>query len=101
MYELTYKKTQKKLEGYADADWWPRSYTGYIFLLGGSALSLEARKQRTVALSSTEAEYMALWEGAKQVIYLRCFLQQLGVEPSQVLLYDGNHGAGDLVKNPV
>ena len=43
-YGLTYKKTQKKLEGYADADWGGdlgdrRSYTGYVFLLAGASIS--------------------------------------------------------------
>lgn len=56
---------------YADADWGncgldSRSYTGYTFIMSGGAVSWESRKQQTVALSSTEAEYMVLTEATKQ-----------------------------------
>jgi hypothetical protein len=60
-----FEKSGQELVGYADADWGAtiddrRSYTGYVFNFGNSAVSWESRKQRTVAMSSTEAEYMAL-----------------------------------------
>ena len=53
---------------------------GYVFLLAGAATIYEARKQWTVTLSNIEAEFMA--EGVKDAIYLRSFLQELGVESS-------------------
>lgn len=61
-YCLKYSKERADLEGYVDADWASdttdrRSYTGYCFLKSGSAISWESKKQRTVALSSCEAEY--------------------------------------------
>lgn len=61
---LCFKRTNGDLTGYADADWANclddrRSYTGYVFTLFDSIISWESRKQRTTALSSTEAEYMA------------------------------------------
>lgn len=48
-----------------------RSYTDYAFIFGNGAVSWEAKKQRTDALSSTESEYMAMAEGAKEAIYLQ------------------------------
>ena len=83
-YGIEYEKTGLPLFGVVDADWASdavdrRSYSGYAFILAGSVVSWEARKQRTVALSSTEAEYMALSEATKEAIYLRNLLRDLGV----------------------
>ncbi|KAG5872373.1 hypothetical protein JTB14_018025 [Gonioctena quinquepunctata] len=56
---LIFQRTGIPLTGFADANWGAciqdrRSYTGYIFKMAGAAVSWESRKQRTVALSSTE-----------------------------------------------
>ena len=66
---LTYVKSKKPLEAYVDADWGNciedrHSYTGYVLKYAGAAVSWQSSKQRSVALSTTEAEYMALCEGA-------------------------------------
>ncbi|XP_063808515.1 uncharacterized protein LOC135011271 [Pseudophryne corroboree] len=58
------------LEVFCDAYWGSdeddsRSYMGYLFILGGTAISLASRKQPTIALSTTEVEYMALTATAK------------------------------------
>ena len=105
-YGLIFNRTNKKLEGFVDADWAGcpddrKSYTGYVFILAGAAVSWEARKQRTVAFSSTEAEYMALSEGTKEAIYLQNFIQELGIESSRTVIYNDNQGACQLIKNPV
>ena len=55
---------QFDLVGYSDADWASdintrRSTTGYLFMMAGGAISWKSRLQPTVALSSSEAEYMA------------------------------------------
>ena len=104
---LKYQKTGKPLHGYVDADWANctidrRSYTGYTFILGGCPISWEARKQRTVALSSTEAEYMALSESSKEASYLKRFLENAGVNNLiQVRIFCDNNGARKLAENPV
>lgn len=59
--KLQFHKGQINIKGYADADFGNsiidrRSFTGYVFMMGGGPISWEARKQRTVALSITEAE---------------------------------------------
>ncbi|XP_073962727.1 UDP-galactose 4'-epimerase isoform X2 [Choristoneura fumiferana] len=80
-YSIIYRKTGKPLMGYTDADWANctsdrRSYTGYCFKLADGPVSWASKKQPTVALSSTEAEYMALTEAAKEATYLRRFIAQ-------------------------
>lgn len=104
---LTYRRSQPALTGYVDADWGNcteerRSYTGYVFIVAGGAVTWESRKQRTVALSSTEAEYMGIAEAVKEVIYLRRFLIELGSDDlAAATLFSDNMGAQKLVANPV
>ena len=79
---ITYGCGGSSIIGFSDSDWGNcltdrRSYTGYIFMYNGGAVSWESRKQRTVALSSTEAEYMALTEASKEAIHLKGLLKFL------------------------
>ena len=55
----------------------------YVAILGGGAIAWSSKKQQTIALSTTEAEYMALTEGAK-LIWLWHFIQELGIDQSQL-----------------
>lgn len=69
-YGLIVHKSDIDLHGFADPDWVSdkhdrKSYTGYIFKLFGSSI------QKTVTLFSTETEYMAIAEAAKEIIYLK------------------------------
>ena len=104
---ITYKKSSSKLEGFVDADWAActhdrRSYTGFVFTLANGAVTWEVKKQRTVALSTTEAEYMGLTEAAKEAIYLHRFLKQVEIGNKEVIqIYNDNQGAQKLAKNPV
>ena len=79
---MKYKRTEKPFICYVDADWAGsidnrRSYTGDVFILTGAAVTWEARKQATVALSSREVEHMALSEASKETIYVRNVLEEL------------------------
>lgn len=81
-YCLKYSKGRAEITGFVDADWASdtidrRSYTGFCFLKSGSAISWESKKQRTVALSSCEAEYMALSEAGREAIYLQNLEREL------------------------
>ena len=107
-FTLVYRKGQKSLEGYSDADWGAnpddrRSTTGYLFTLSGSCISWNSCKQPTVALSSTEAEYMALSQATKEAIWLKWLLEELGFHtPSQAsIIHSDNQGCIALGKNPV
>jgi hypothetical protein len=59
------------LKGYCDADWAGdasdrRSTTGYVFMLGNAAISWNSKRQPTIALSTTEAEYMAASQSCRE-----------------------------------
>jgi len=69
--------------------------------VSGGAVSLESRKQRTVALSSTEAEYMALSEATKDALYMSGLLGNLGLALTNVVIKNDNIGAQRLATNPV
>ncbi|CAI7864288.1 unnamed protein product [Closterium sp. NIES-53] len=76
------------------------SIGGYVCLFGGGAVSWRSKKQNEVGQSSCETEYMALHHGAKEVVWLRRLLEEIGVcqkEPT-VILCD-NESAVKLAKN--
>ena len=106
-YVLRFTSDTETLKGYVDADWGNcavdrRSYTGYAFILGGAAISWELRKQRTVALSTTEAEYMAITDAVKETIFLQGFLTEMEFgDLKEIPLYNDNQGAGRLAQDHI
>ncbi|GJR37376.1 retrovirus-related pol polyprotein from transposon TNT 1-94 [Tanacetum coccineum] len=78
-----------------------RSITGYAFLVHGCVVSWKAALQHVVALSTTEAEYMALTEAVKEAIWLRGLLEELGIELNTVAVNCDNQGAIHLSRNHV
>ena len=72
-YKIQYQGAGNSgLIGYSDADWGEnrdnrRSTTGFVFLMAEGAVTWTSRMQKTVACSSTEAEYMALSEACSEV----------------------------------
>ena len=79
-----------------------RSTTGYVFKVFGGAVAWRSRRQPTVALSTTEAEYMASSDASRQAIWIRLFLDNLGLglgdQPLQIY---NDSGTIALAKNPV
>jgi len=111
-YELYYSKCDDGLAliGYSDADWAScvddrRSTTGYCFSLTrfGPLISWKSRKQPTVALSSCEAEYIALAATVQEGLHLVQLLNDVdgGHQYSPVTVYEDNQGAIALCQNPV
>ena len=86
--------------GYTDASFQTdrddsKSQSGFVFTLNGGAVSWKSSKQETVADSTTEAEYIAASEAAKEGVWIRNFLIELGVFPnasSPLNLYCDNNG---------
>jgi hypothetical protein len=65
-------------------------------------ISWESKKQKTVALSSTEAEYMSLTESCKEAIYLQKLIGELNLcESLKTNIYVDNNGALKLAENAV
>ena len=93
--------------GYSDADWGSgedrKSIGGFVFLLNGGAISWTSKKQSSIALSTTEAEYMAMTQAAKEILWLRVLLDELGAFNHITLmskLNGDNQGALALARNP-
>ncbi|KAH9699499.1 hypothetical protein KPL71_024377 [Citrus sinensis] len=67
-----------------------RSTTGYVFTLGGGSVSWRSILQSTIALSTTEAEYMAATEAVKEAIWLKGLLGDLGVIQENITVFCDN-----------
>ena len=100
-YMLVYQADSVVPIGYTDSDFQSdrdsrKSTSGYVFTLGGGAISWRSIKQSCIADSTMEAEYVAASEAAKEAVWLRNFLMDLGVVPSAqpaMTLYCDNSGA--------
>lgn len=96
----------KPLIVYSDADWGNdindrRSITGCILQVFGSTVMWLTRKQQTVALSSTEAEFIALCTAACEGIWLRRVLADLGViVEGPVTYFEDNQSCIKVVEEP-
>ena len=99
---LRYPASPSPLDGYTDSDWAVRhSTSGSVFVYSSAAISWSSRKQATVALSSCEAEIVAGSEAAKEAVYLRGFIDELGLgaqDPTPLRM--DNTAARDLSYNP-
>jgi hypothetical protein len=99
--------TAVQLAGYTDADWAGnltdrRSTSGYSFTLGSAAIAWSSKKQPTVALWSTEAEYRGAVVATCEAIWLIWLLKDLHEEVSDpTVIYSDNLSSIQLVKNSV
>eukprot|EP00253_Pinus_taeda_P031249 PITA_31249 len=92
------------LQGYVDANMVgdrdnKRSTTGYVFTVGGTTISWVSKLQSVVALSTTEAEYVATTKASKKMIWLQRFLDELGKKQELGRLYSESQSAIHLTKN--
>jgi hypothetical protein len=110
-YGITYSVADEvecplKPVGHMDADWGSnpndrKSISGYSFMLGGGAIAWSSRKQSTVVLSSTEAEYIAATHATRLAIWLRQLLDGLQIPQERPMtLYGDNQSAIALSRDP-
>ena len=102
-YGITYrtesiKLTDNQFLGYSDVSYANNddatSISGYVFTMGGGAITWGSKKQTSVSLSSTESKYVALADAAREVTWLQNLLEGLGYEQhAPTKLYGDNNRA--------
>ncbi|KAK2991021.1 hypothetical protein RJ640_005503 [Escallonia rubra] len=107
-YGLMYKKGGNfLLSGFSDADWAGdendrHSTTGYCFNMGSAAISWCSKKQPSVALSSTEAEYIAATMATQECIWLKRLISDISKKVDYAVpIHCDNESAIKLASNPV
>uniref|UniRef100_A0ACD5WKD8 Uncharacterized protein n=1 Tax=Avena sativa TaxID=4498 RepID=A0ACD5WKD8_AVESA len=101
---LKFGMTDEGLVGYVDSDFAAdldkrRSLTGYVFNVGGCAVSWKATLQAVVAQSTTEAEYMAIAEACKESVWLKGLFPELCGDDSCITLFCDSQSAIYLTKD--
>jgi hypothetical protein len=93
-YKITFvrQKSDLLVVGYVDTDYAgdlddKRSTTGYVFILTGGPICWKSMIQYTVAMSTTEPEYMAAVEAGKEALWLTWLVKELGIQQGGVSLH--------------
>ncbi len=99
-------KSDGGIIAYADSDWASdpitrKSTTGYLVKLANGIFCWNSRAQKSIALSSTEAEYMSLCDTSRQLVWIRSLLSELGINLAPIPLCGDNQGSIFLSSNPV
>lgn len=122
---IHYTSSDGTLRGYADADYANdkdsrRSVTGFLFTFGVSVFSWKSKRQRTVALSTTEAEYMSISDCSRHALWLKNLFHDLDLSfspasdgsilsstvpifsaGSAIALFNDNNGTVILTQEPI
>lgn len=103
-----HNRAGRTITAFADADWAGdrdsrRSTTGYLFMLSGAPISWNCRLQPTIALSSTEAEYMVIGDSVREAIWLNRVYNEIChpsvIQPATLQVKNDNKGAVEVSKN--
>ena len=100
------KQVTKNCVGFSDADWGGdlndcKSTSGYMFQVGGTAISWRSKKQACVALSTAEAEYVALASAAQESLWLQQLISDLTKQPvKQMVIFEDNQSTISMARNP-
>jgi hypothetical protein len=106
-YALVYKGASNKgLIAYTDSDYAAdpvkrRSTTGYLFKLANGIISWQSRAQKSIALSATDAEYMALSDCSRQAVWIQNIFTELGLQVGLTQICADNEGGIFIASNPV
>ncbi|GJV23923.1 dual specificity protein phosphatase PHS1 isoform X2, partial [Tanacetum coccineum] len=91
--------------GYVDSDYagdldGSKSTTGHVFTLSGGTVSWVLKLQSVVAMSTTEAEYVAAAQASKEAVWLKMLLEELGHAQEKITIFCDNQSALYLARNP-
>lgn len=103
-WRLSFGSEKPMLVAYTDADLagdvdTRKSTSGYLITFAGGAVAWQSRLQKCVALSTTEAEFIAATEACKELLWMKKYVQELGFKQDQYVLYCDNQSAIHLGKN--
>ncbi len=110
--ELIYRKRKIELNrsivinGYVDSDWAGdkedrKSFSGHCFFVDSCLVSWKSKKQRSVALSTTEAEYIGIAEAVQEMDFLKMLFSEMRLKLHfPITIFNDNQGAICLTKNP-
>jgi hypothetical protein len=76
-----------------------RSLTAYVFTLRGCVISWKATLQSTIALLTTEVEYIVITEGVKEAIWVKGLLEKILVETGSIFIFCDSQSAIQMVKD--
>lgn len=82
-FGIIFHKNHESLKAFVDADWAGdidsrRSHSGNTLILAGGPITWFSKRQKSVALSTMEAEYMALSDVTKEIVYVRKLIEEIG-----------------------
>lgn len=101
-FGLKFSADQEDLHGYVDAshgnNFDGRSFSGFVFSYCGAPVAWGSRKQRLIADSTTESEYIAMVLACKEAMFLKQILEELGICQKSVTLYCDNMSAMRLIQ---
>ena len=76
-----------------------RSTNGHIFFVGGGPVSWSTKRQEMVAMSMTEAEYVAVLRAVQQVMWLLFFFDKVSLSQKKLItLFINNNSAIEITK---
>lgn len=107
-FVLVYGSEDLSVTSYTNSDFQAdkderKSTSGYVYVMGGGAISWRSVKQHCLADSTTKAEYIAACETTKEGVWLRKFMLEFGVVPSiqsPIVFYCDNNGAVANARDP-
>ena len=101
---LCFGKGEPILDGFTDSDMAGdidsrKSTSSYLITFAGGVVAWQSRLQKCVALSTIEAEFIAIIEACKELLWLKKFLQELGLKQERYVLHCDSQSAIQLSKN--
>lgn len=101
---IIYDKGSVELIGYCDSSYANlenyASLSGYVYKFGGGAISWGSSRQKVIATSTSEAEYVALLPCLQECVWLKLLLKELGYQQGVVSVMEDNEACLALAKNP-